>query len=588
MTDAGRGPAGRSHDDWIERVRAASDIVEVIGQTVALRRTGRNLVGLCPFHKEKTGSFSVNAERQFYHCFGCKAGGDVFRFVQETEKVGFLEAVEILSRRAGIPVPERREGGDAGARGRLHEALEAAAAAYEQWLGDPAGGAAARAYLEQRGLARETQRAFRLGLAPEGWENLVQRLRGRVADDALVLAGLAARRETGRGGLYDRFRDRLMVPLVAPGGQVVGFGARALTEGDNPKYLNSPETPVYHKGSFLFALESARRRTERDGEMIVVEGYFDAIALHQAGLGNTVATSGTALTADQARLLKRVVPRVVLTYDGDAAGQEAMMRSLGVLLGEGLEVTVADLPAGEDPDTLIQQGGLEAWQAVRARAADPVEFMQRHLLRGAAGGRDPRERALQAVVELGVKVADPIRRQALVERASQVFRQPERVIARAMDLRRHGQPSEKPVEVAVRHQRTGEAYGERRLLEALLHRPEGLAEVRELVGPDDFSDPVHAALAAWVWQGGGGWPAEDEAAALARELTASDAEDWEAEARGAARRLRQRRLAVACREKEQEWARAPGGPEAARLMQEIQQLRQDIRELELLIRTPSR
>jgi len=371
MRDGGRGTGPRASDDWIERVRAASDIVEVIGQTVALKRTGRNLVGLCPFHQEKTGSFSVNPERQFYHCFGCRAGGDVFRFVQETEKVGFLEAVEILSRRAGIPVPERREAGDSGARGRLHEAREAAAAAYEQWLGDPGRGAAARAYLEGRGLARETQRAFRLGLAPEGWENLVQRLRGRVTDEVLVQAGLAARRETGRGGLYDRFRDRLMVPLVAPGGQVVGFGARALAAGDNPKYLNSPETPVYHKGSFLFALGAARRRTERDGEMIVVEGYFDAIALHQAGLANTVATSGTALTADQARLLKRVVPRVVLTYDGDAAGQEAMVRSLGVLLAEGLDVAVADLPTGEDPDTLVQRGGLEAWQAVRARAADP-------------------------------------------------------------------------------------------------------------------------------------------------------------------------------------------------------------------------
>ena len=237
---------------------------------------------------------------------------------------------------------------------------------------------------------------------------------------------------------------------------------------------------------------------------------------------------------------------------------------------------------------VCDRGGLEAWQAVRARAADPVEFVQRHLLRGGGGGRDPRERALQAVVELGVKVADPIRRQALVERASQVFRQPERVIARAMDLRRSGQPSAQPVEAAVRHQRAGESSAERRLLEALLHRPESLAEVRELVAPGDFGDPAHAALAEWIWSGQAGWPPQDEAAALARELAASEPEDWEAEARGAARRLRQRGLAAACREKEQEWARAPGGPEAARLMQEIQQLRQEIRELEALIRIPSR
>ena len=595
MRDDVRGAAAsagtRGLDDWVERVRAGSDIVEVVGQTVALKRTGRNLVGLCPFHKEKTGSFSVNPERQFYHCFGCKAGGDVFRFVQETEKVGFIEAVEILSRRAGIPVPERRgEGGAAGsgARGRLSEALEAAAQAYEQWLGDPERGAAVRAYLERRGLTRDTQRTFRLGLAPEGWENLVQRLRGRIADEVLMQAGLAARRETGRGGLYDRFRNRLMVPLVASGGVIVGFGARALSDADPPKYLNSPETPVYHKGAFLYALDQARRKAEPEGEMIVVEGYFDAIALHQAGLGNTVATSGTALTADQARLLKRVVPRIVLTYDGDAAGQEAMMRSLGVLLAEGLDVVVADLPEGEDPDTLVRNGGPEAWTAVRARAADLVELIQRHLLRGNAGGRDPRERALQAVVELGVKVADPIRRQALVERASQVFRQPERVIARAMALKRTGQPSERPVEAAVRQQQAGEAHGERRLLEAILHRPESLDEVRTLVSPRDFGDPVCVTLAEWLWDGHAGFPAEDEAAALARELAVSEPEDWEALARGSARRLLQHRLARQHREKQEELRHAPRGPEAARLLQEIQQIALSIRQIEQSIREPSR
>jgi DNA primase len=585
----GGGPRGQ--DDWIERVRAASDIVEVVGQTVALRRAGRNFVGLCPFHKEKTPSFSVNPERQFFHCFGCKTGGDVFRFVQETEKVGFVEAAEMLSRRAGIPVPERGEPGERGVRTRLGEALEAAAQAYEHWLGDPASGAAARAYLERRGIARQAQRDFRLGLAPEGWENLVQRLRGHVTDEALVGAGLAARRDAtgpGRAGLYDRFRNRLMVPLVAPGGAVLGFGARALSDQDQPKYLNSPETPVYHKGAFLFALDRARRLSEPDGEMIVVEGYFDAIALHQAGLGNTVATSGTALTSDQARLLKRAVPRIVLTYDGDAAGQQAMMRSLGVLLAEGLDVVVADLPAGDDPDTLLQRGGVEAWRAVRAAAADPVEFVQRHVLRAGARGRDPREVALQAVVELGVQVPDPIRRQALVERASQVFRQPERVIARAMALRRSGQPSERPIEAAVRHQRSEEAHGERRLLEALVHRPECLAVASEWVGPDEFTDPVCAALARWLWSGKEGFPDDDEAAALARELAGSESMDWEAEARGAALRLRERHLSRELAEKAQELGRASGGPDEADRLREIQVLKESIRAIVQAIEHPSR
>jgi DNA primase len=265
-----------------------------------------------------------------------------------------------------------------------------------------------------------------------------------------------------------------------------------------------------------------------------------------------------------------------------------MMRSLGILLAEGLEVAVADLPTGDDPDTLLRRGGIEAWNEVRGRAADPVEFIQRHVLRGRATGRDPRERALQAVVELGVKVTDPIRRQALIERASQVFRQPERVIARAMALKRAGQPSERPLEAAVRHQRADEAHGERRLLEALLHRPESLDEVRAMVSPEDFGDPACAALAAWLWSGHGGFPGDDEAAALARELAGTEPQDWEAEARGAARRVLLRRLARRCREKEQAWWADPAGPAAGTLVSEIQELKRSMREIELSIHTPSR
>src|SRR5882672_6126042 len=308
---AGTGGAGSS-GDWVERVRAASDLVEIVSQTVPLRRVGRNLVGRCPFHEEKSASFAVSPERQFYHCFGCKAGGDVFKFVQETEKVGFLEAVEQLSRRAGIPIPERR-GGERTRRAPLLEALEAAATAYEQWLGDPSIGAQTRAYLEGRGITREAQREFRLGLALPGWENLVGRLRGTFGDDILLEARLAGRKEGGRS-TFDWFRNRLVVPLVASGGAVIGFGARALGD-EPPKYLNSPESAVYHKGQFLYGLEQARKHVKADGEMVVVEGYFDAIALHQAGVRNTVATSGTALTPDHARTLRRLVRGVALTYD---------------------------------------------------------------------------------------------------------------------------------------------------------------------------------------------------------------------------------------------------------------------------------
>ncbi|HTK31129.1 MAG TPA: DNA primase [Candidatus Saccharimonadaceae bacterium] len=581
MTESRSG--ARASDEWVERVRAASEIVDVIGESVPLKRVGRNWVGLCPFHKEKTPSFSVNAERQFYHCFSCKAGGDVFTFVQEMEKVGFLEAVERLSRRANIPVPERRAG-ERNVRAPLLEALEAAATAYEQWLGDPTIGSETRAYLEGRGISEETRRAFRLGLAPAGWDHLVRRLAGRFPDTALIEARLAARRETPRGGLYDWFRGRLMVPLVLPGGAVVGFGARALAPGDEPKYLNSQESAVYHKSGFLFALEQARRAVERDGEMVVVEGYFDAIALHQAGVRHTVATSGTALTEEQAKLLHRHAARVALTYDGDRAGRAATMRSLGTLLAEGLEVVVVDLPAGEDPDTLLRRGGLDAWREARARAADPVEFVQRHLLRGAAEAdapaSDPRARALHAVVALASAIGDPIRQRLLLDRASDVFGMPVQVLTRALALAKRGERIEQPIGAAVRARHGLEAQQEHRLVQALRFAPEALDDVRRDVSPEDFHDPEAGALALALWSGAPE-PAEGPVATLARELDARAEEglDWAAEARMAARRLVERRLKQQLKERRQQLDRAPDAEHAARLNQEILDLARTLRDL---------
>jgi DNA primase len=572
----------RGTDDWVERVREASDIVEVIRATVSLKRVGRNWVGLCPFHKEKTPSFSVNAERQFYHCFSCKVGGDVFKYVQETEKVGFLEAVEFLSRRAGIPVPERGAPGERGLRTRLLQALDLAATAYQQWLGDPQQGAATRAYLERRGVTDVTRRQFRLGLSLPGWDHLVGKLRGQATEDDLIQAGLAARRDNGRG-LYDRFRNRLMVPLVGAGGAVVGFGARALADDDPPKYLNSPETPVYHKSAFLFGLDAARRTAGTEEEMIVVEGYFDAIALHQAGIANTVATSGTALTPEQAAMLRRVVPRVVLTYDGDAAGREAMMRSLGVLLGEGLDVAIVDLPSGQDPDTLVRSGGTAAWSELRRAAADPVEFVQRHLLRQAQGSGasagDPRERALHAVVELAGRIPDPIRRGLLFERAEQVLGLGAAVIERALDLKRAGHDPRRPVSAALQAARRDGSHAERQLLAAFLHSPDTLAPARDQLHLEDFGDPHCAALARWFWDGGTGMPVEGAEAELARELLADDRPlDWMEEARGAVRLLVQRRLRGELKERQQRLRHARDARESEQLLQDIGNIAQSLKD----------
>ena len=575
----------RGTDDWVERVRGASDIVEIVGQTVPLRRVGRNWMGVCPFHQEKTPSFSVNAERQFYHCFSCKVGGDVFKYVMETEKVGFVDAVELLSRRANIPIPERR-GVSQGTRGPLLEALDAAASAYESWLGDPSVGGTARAYLERRGITRETQREFRIGYAPPGWDNLVPRLRGRFSDESLLEARLAGRKEGARS-LFDWFRNRLMVPLVAPGGGVLGFGARTMGD-DNPKYLNSPESAVYHKSQFLFALEQARKHVKPDGEVVVVEGYFDAIAMHQAGIRNTVATSGTALTADHARQLRRLARGVALTYDGDAAGQDAMLRSLGVLLAEGLDVAVVDLPAGDDPDTLVRREGTVGWGKVRDAAYDAVEFVQRHVLRRGGGG-DPSERALAAVVRIAAGVTDPIRRRALTFRAAEVFGDllstrsgsAEQVIAQAVDGARPRQAGEAPpARPPVRRERSRDDDLERKLLQALLHSPGALVQAREAIAPPAFGEGAARQLAEVLWDGGDALAAEGDGAALARELLATETEgfDWDAEAIGAVKMLRVRGLDRERREHRSRLASARG-EEADRLMMEINRISKLILEL---------
>lgn len=569
------GFAGHGADDWVERVRAATDIVDYIGQTVPLKRSGRNFMGRCPFHEEKSPSFSVNAERQFYHCFGCKVGGDVFKFVMATENLEFIEAVKLLSQRAGIPVPERRVT-TSGPKAQLHEALDAAALEYERWLADPHTGAAALTYLEQRGITRETQRVFRLGLSLPGWENLVPRLRSRFSEEVLIEARLAGRREGSRGA-FDWFRNRLMVPLIATGGAVIGFGARAMGD-EQPKYLNSPESTVYHKSQFLFGLEQARRAVKPDGEMIVVEGYFDVIALHQAGIRNVVAASGTALTPDHARTLKRMVQRVALTFDGDAAGQNAMLRSLGVLLAAGLDVVVVDLPAGEDPDSLVRRAGAEGWCRVRDSASDAVEFVHRHMLRTVTAG-DPRERALQAIVPLIGGVTETIRRHLLIERTSQVFGLPEQVVSKAVDgaARPASAVAPKAAPVAAPAGPLVVDRLERQLLQGLWHVPARLDDVRGEVPTSWFQDGQARALAEMWWDLGVMIPEDDDASvALVRELASAQvAEEWDADAEvtGAVRSMKVRRLKHEMRER-QARLRGASGEQANVLLQEIHDLAQ--------------
>ena len=487
----------RFSEETIEQVRQAVDLVELIGGQVALRKAGQTWKGLCPFHDEKTPSFTVNPDRQAYHCFGCGAGGDAFRFVMETDRLPFVEAVESLAERYGVTLPKAKEEDQAG---RIHRALEEAQTFYRRALLDPETGKAARAYLAGRGLSDGILEEYGVGYAPAGWDALSSRLTNQVGMAALLDAGLVIRREKGEGA-YDRFRDRVLVPLRLPSGRVVGFGGRTMGE-ETPKYLNSPETAVYRKGKFLFGLDRARVAFKQTGEAVLVEGYFDVLALAQAGVDEAIGTSGTALTLDQLKLLKRYVPRVLLVFDGDAAGQAAAEKALVPATQAGLAARVAVLPSGDDPDTLVRAGGKAAWDEATGRAKSPVAFL-------ASRHANDREEALRACARLAAAAADPISARLIVEEAARALSFDEGTLGREVERMKAGvrprfEPPKapKPAVVPARPRRATDLADEARtrametgFLEVLVAHPELLVEAQGKLAPEWFRDPACAALA---------------------------------------------------------------------------------------------
>lgn len=366
-------------DSFVEEVRRAADIVRVISDHVPLRRAGTSWKGLCPFHKEKTPSFNVRSEPPVFHCFGCGEGGDVFKFLMLVERVSFPEAVTTLARRAGIAVPEDRveAGPDRRQREELLALLEAAAEHYQKtfWT---AAGARAREYLLGRGFRKDTLERIRAGAARDSWDDLLGALRRRFSTAALVTAGLVLERQD-KSGHYDRFRGRVVFPILNEGGKVVGFGARSL-DGSEPKYLNSPESPVYHKSRTLYGLSWARDAVRKEGRIVLMEGYLDVARALEAGVGEAVASCGTALTASHARLIRRFTESVFVNFDQDAAGQNAARKSLEALLDEGLAVRVVELPAGEDPDSYLKTAGADAYRNQLAGAPVYMEWLIRRAL----------------------------------------------------------------------------------------------------------------------------------------------------------------------------------------------------------------
>ncbi len=424
-------------DDVISQIRDAADIVRVIGEHVQLRRAGTSWKGLCPFHGEKTPSFNVVPAKQFFHCFGCQKHGDVFTFIMELEGKSFVEAAEQLANRFGITVPRVEEPPEVrrarGERLAMLELNKLATAFYREVLADPKRGEPGRAYLARRGVSQETADKFQLGYAPADWDALALHLKDKRADLELAQKlGLVAPRQR-QSSYYDRNRDRLVCPVIVPGGDVVGFSSRlvgvpqkAPDGSEPPKYINSPESAVYKKGKLLFGLAQAREAMQSAKRAVLVEGNFDVITLHQAGFSEVVAPLGTALTLEQLGVLKRLTERIVLLYDGDRAGYKATMHALQLCVEAEIEVLVASRPGnarsggagplagGVDPDSLVAAGGAVQLREAVDRAQGGIEFFAIEVWSKARANSDARARALEDAGRLVAKIANPIKRDLIV------------------------------------------------------------------------------------------------------------------------------------------------------------------------------
>ena len=418
--------------DFARRVKEQADIVKIVGEYVRLRKAGaQNYSGLCPFHKEKTPSFSVHAGRQFYHCFGCGQSGDVFSFVQKLENIGFPEAIRVVAQKCGIPLPKRdfaspEEAAEHRQRGKLLELHEVATAWFEEQLRSPEG-AAAREYLTGRGLGAEGIAKFRIGYAPDDFHSLRKKLEPLADQDTLRLSGLFSWKEQEDGSpgpMYARFRKRVMFPIANEGGRIIAFTARTLESGDKagPKYLNSPETPLYSKGQVLFNLDKAKQAIRNDGGVVLVEGQMDCISVYLAGIPNVIATSGTAFTEFQTRLLKRYATKVIVNFDPDTAGGNAAEKSIALLTEEGFDVQVLTLEGGLDPDRYVRDRGARAYaQALRGAPTFQAWLIDR--ARQLFPGRDPKAKteALNFLLPHIRRIPSRIARDAFANDAAQAL-----------------------------------------------------------------------------------------------------------------------------------------------------------------------
>lgn len=416
----------RIPESKIDEVRSASDIVDVISGYVKLKKRGKNYLGLCPFHTEKTPSFSVSAERQMYHCFGCGVGGNVFTFVMEYEKVSFVESLRTLADRAGIALPQERaeDTEKATESEELYNVCRAAAKFFYGNMMNTVEGKLALEYFKHRGFTEDTIRAFGLGYSMNTWDSLLRFAENeKLPVHLLERAGLLIKREDGSGH-YDRFRGRAMFPIFSVTGRVIGFGARKLRE-DDPlpgKYINSPETPIYIKSRNLYGISHAREAMREKEYAILVEGYADLISVYQAGIKNIVASSGTALTPEQIELIGRYARKITLVYDADSAGSKAALRGVDLIIEQGLDVRIAALPEGDDPDSFVKKHGGEAFQQLIDEAVSFLDFKARMFqLRGDLDSPEGQTEAVRSIVETLAKMKDELKRSFYIKNVAERY-----------------------------------------------------------------------------------------------------------------------------------------------------------------------
>lgn len=504
-----------SGSDAKTQVLRAIDVVELIGQSVKLKRRGKDYVGLCPFHQEKTPSFHVKPDKQFFICYGCKAAGNAIDFIIRRDRVEFIEALKLLAKQAGIELPRlgisKQQSGE---RQTLLDANSAAVTLFEKLLSHPQQGRAARDYLRKRGFTDESIKRFRIGYAANSWDTLLSSdLMKKFPPTVLQLAGLVKARETG--GHYDTFRNRVMFPIRDESGRVIAFGGRIMPGSEDPaKYLNSPETPLFSKSRSIFGIDLAKQRIVETRTAAVVEGYTDVIMAHQCGASNVVSILGTAMTDQHVAILRRFADRVVLLFDADTAGDAAVDRSVELFLTQPIEIAIASMPPGVDPDEYLLQNGTEAFESLLANAQDALTYKWKQLVArfNAESGLTGQQKAVEEYLELlagarGAGPVDAIRWGSSLARVSRLTEIPAQELNRRFKVARPrgrstptATPKSRDTTPEPARRETADDRAERWIMAVLLVEPQRWHDVQQHLSPQDFTSPLRARLAELYWQ----------------------------------------------------------------------------------------